>query len=367
MTACKKRSFPPNHYKSKSPLPSWRWWDYLFFSFSLLAIVIACFYWQIHASNHSFAKETNLDLVQMLTLYQQATQISPKQNQGITNILLLGSDQMNYRLNNSPLCDTMIIASINWQKNQVILLPLPRDLALPGSELKINALYALHSQRDPQQALEKTAQQLAELLQIHFDYQIIVTLDAVADFLTLIDGVQVEVANSFTDYQFPRTDIDINNVFDPALLYETVSFAAGWQYLNPEMALKFIRSRHAQGIEGSDYARSRRQQLIIKAVGDKVAQIILAELKQYQFTFLAKLYQFYQQHFASQLEFTESLSLLIRILAEKSMPTIINQNLLINQLASSANLVEVNGRNFYIKIVNLSGLQAEIKQKLALP
>lgn len=35
-------------------------------------------------------------------------------------------------------------------------------------------------------------------------------------------------------------------------------------------ALKFVRSRHALGIEGSDFARSRRQQLVIEGFRAKV-------------------------------------------------------------------------------------------------
>ena len=36
------------------------------------------------------------------------------------------------------------------------------------------------------------------------------------------------------------------------------------------LALKYIRSRHALGIEGSDFARSRRQQLVLEAVKNKI-------------------------------------------------------------------------------------------------
>ena len=34
-------------------------------------------------------------------------------------------------------------------------------------------------------------------------------------------------------------------------------------------ALRFVRSRHAEGDEGTDFARSQRQQLVMKAVKDK--------------------------------------------------------------------------------------------------
>lgn len=364
MMACKKRLSRQNHYLTEN---LWHWWDYLFFSLSLLLLVMAIFAWQFYSSNHSFSKEANVGLGQMLSLYQQATQITPKQNNGITNILLLGNDQLDYRPNTAPLCDTIMIASINWQKNQVNLLSLPRDLTLPGSDTKINALYALHYHQDKEEALVNTANQLGELLGLHFDYYLMVTMADVADFLSLIDGVEVEIVNSFTDDKFPRSDVDINKVFDPTILYETISFESGPQTLDPETAIKYMRSRHARGIEGSDYARSRRQQLVINAAASKVGQIVLSELKQYQFTFLAKLYLFYQQHFASQLEFSQTLSLIIHLLAEKKIPTIVNNNLTIGSNFSATNLVEVNNKFFQIKITNLAGLKSEVKQKLAIP
>ncbi len=36
------------------------------------------------------------------------------------------------------------------------------------------------------------------------------------------------------------------------------------------LALKFVRSRHAEGEEGSDFARNRRQQLVMNAVKNKI-------------------------------------------------------------------------------------------------
>jgi hypothetical protein len=40
--------------------------------------------------------------------------------------------------------------------------------------------------------------------------------------------------------------------------------------MNGSLALKYARSRHASGIEGSDFARARRQQLILSAVKEKL-------------------------------------------------------------------------------------------------
>ena len=42
--------------------------------------------------------------------------------------------------------------------------------------------------------------------------------------------------------------------------------------MNGETALKFVRSRHAEGDEGTDIAREARQQKVISAIKNKVLQ-----------------------------------------------------------------------------------------------
>jgi anionic cell wall polymer biosynthesis LytR-Cps2A-Psr (LCP) family protein len=43
--------------------------------------------------------------------------------------------------------------------------------------------------------------------------------------------------------------------------------------MDGELALKFVRSRHALGAEGSDFARSKRQEKVINAFKEKVFSI----------------------------------------------------------------------------------------------
>jgi anionic cell wall polymer biosynthesis LytR-Cps2A-Psr (LCP) family protein len=50
----------------------------------------------------------------------------------------------------------------------------------------------------------------------------------------------------------------------------TVTFNQGLQTMNGERALVFVRSRHAEGVEGSDIAREARQQLVLSGVIKKL-------------------------------------------------------------------------------------------------
>ena len=52
--------------------------------------------------------------------------------------------------------------------------------------------------------------------------------------------------------------------------YETVHFEEGVQTMDGDTALKYVRSRKGTNGEGTDFARSRRQQKVIMAIKDKV-------------------------------------------------------------------------------------------------
>jgi anionic cell wall polymer biosynthesis LytR-Cps2A-Psr (LCP) family protein len=55
--------------------------------------------------------------------------------------------------------------------------------------------------------------------------------------------------------------------------YEHLHFDAGSQHMDGETALKYVRSRHAFGPEGSDFSRSQRQEKVINAFKDKVFSV----------------------------------------------------------------------------------------------
>lgn len=57
---------------------------------------------------------------------------------------------------------------------------------------------------------------------------------------------------------------------DYSCRFESITFYEGWTHMDGRTALKFARSRHGNNGEGSDFARSKRQQKMILAVKDKV-------------------------------------------------------------------------------------------------
>ncbi len=178
------------------------------------------------------------------------------------NILVLGEGGEGH--DGPNLTDTMLLASLQPSTGRVALVSIPRDLwiTMPdGITAKINAANAFAEARNPGSGGEATVKVVSDLLDQPVDYYVRIDFSA---FKTLIDdvgGVTVNVDRPFTDYAYPT---DGN-------LYQTIHFDKGWQTMDGDTALKFARSRHSGSPgEGSDFARSARQQKILAALKEKI-------------------------------------------------------------------------------------------------
>ncbi len=177
------------------------------------------------------------------------------------NVLVLG---MPGKGKEGPyLTDTIILVSIKPSKGQTRIVSIPRDLVVPvsGQGLpKINKLNAIGEVNESGSGGTYTSQTISKALDTPIHYYIRIDFSGFKDFINDIGGIEIEVEKSFTDYTFPDEN------------YKTriVSFNQGKQTLDGERALQFVRSRHAAGSEGSDFARSKRQQKVLKAIQHKV-------------------------------------------------------------------------------------------------
>ena len=96
---------------------------------------------------------------------------------------------------------------------------------------------------------------------IGINYFVGVDFDAFKQAVDAVGGINIDVPAGFTDNQYPAGECDEGNCG-----YETVRFNAGVQHMNGATALIYARSRHGNNGQGSDFARSRRQQQIIVAL-----------------------------------------------------------------------------------------------------
>ena len=292
----------------------------------------------------------------------------PKQTDFRKNILILGVDSVANREGDPVLTDTIMVVSINFKTGKVSLLSFPRDLWSEKYLTKINALYVYGDQFYPGQPEKLTAEVVSELSGLPIHHTFVVSLDMVAQLIDTVGGVEVAIPESFTDSQFPRSDVPIDST-DPAILYETVTFEQGTEVLSSARALQYIRSRKSASEEqGTDLARSQRQQQVITALFKKITSpAVLTNNK-----VLGQLLLWYQTHFAGEMALSEAVAtaryLLPYILGRSQSIQVESYSLSVYPDTTAGVIEHPNPRlyqNNWVYIVrDLVALQAEIKTYL---
>ncbi len=185
---------------------------------------------------------------------------------GITNFLLLGirgegSDSPN-------LTDTIIFASYNQEKNTLSQIGIPRDLWVPSIRDKINTAYHYGQEATPGGGISLVEASIFEITGQQVNYTAIINFSFFKQVIDLIGGLDIYVSPGFVDKEFPIPGKE--NAIPISGRFETISFPEGVNHLDGERALKFVRSRHSPDNQGTDFARSKRQQQIISALKEKL-------------------------------------------------------------------------------------------------
>lgn len=190
---------------------------------------------------------------------------------GRTNILIMGKAGSTYA--GPDLTDTMILASISLTKPSIVLISIPRDLWIPEIRAKINSAYYWGNQPGGVGGIKLAASTAANVLGVPVHYGMVLDFSAFKDIINELDGITVNVERGFTDSLYPIEGKENDTCGGDPLYkcrYETIAFSAGLQKMDGNTALKFIRSRHAEGMEGTDIAREARQQKVISAIKNKI-------------------------------------------------------------------------------------------------
>ena len=247
------------------------------------------------------------------------------------NILLLGYGGGNH--DGTYLTDTIMVANMNLKDKKVVLVSIPRDIwvQVPTKtdpfHTKINAVYqmglfpknypdvdsSLLTKDNPSGLIKKVVENITGL---PIDAYFAVDFQGFIQTIDTLNGIDVEVKKSFTDYEYPiegkeeelcdkeeefkqiepflkpgyneedktklfqeKPELEefFNNITDDPekafpCRYETLTFDKGTVHMDGETALKFARSRHSEE-DGGDYNRAHRQQQVLSAVKDKVLRI----------------------------------------------------------------------------------------------
>lgn len=160
-------------------------------------------------------------------------------------ILLVGTDQNAVRKarGETPLTDSMIVASLNAAHTRMVMISVPRDtvrVPLPDGTIwqgKLNALYQA-------KGIGVLRDTLGKLLGATIDRTILIEMDDLPRIVDAFGGVDVTVAKAIDD---PSIGLHIS---------------AGPHHLNGATALLYARSRHTT----NDFERAARQQQILRAL-----------------------------------------------------------------------------------------------------
>ncbi|MBI2621145.1 MAG: LCP family protein [Candidatus Levybacteria bacterium] len=208
-----------------------------------------------------------------------------KADKDTINILLLGIAGGKHEGPN--LSDTIIFASLNTKESKVTLVSLPRDIWSSDIDSKVNTAYARGEAKRDGGGLILAKSVISKITGQPIDYAIVVDFSGFVNAVDLIGGLDVNVENSFDDFEYPiagREDDPCDNKPEDLeklatassqleafpCRYEHIHFDKGITHMDGETSLKFVRSRHAKGGEGTDFSRSQRQEKVIRAFMDKV-------------------------------------------------------------------------------------------------
>ncbi len=193
------------------------------------------------------------------------------------NVLILGIPGGNH--DGPLLSDSMIVLNYDFSKKRAVTIGIPRDVWSPTLQDKLNSAYAYGEAKKPGGGLTLAKAEVGSVVGIPIQYVIVMNFNEFKDVVDYFGGVNIDVKTAFVDKKFPiegKENDECNGDEEFGCRYQTVKFGKGLQHMNGDTALKFVRSRNAIGKEGSDFARSLRQQLIIDAVKQKVLKKTLS-------------------------------------------------------------------------------------------
>ncbi len=187
-----------------------------------------------------------------------------------TNILILGVPGSTFE--GPELTDTIIVLNYNFDKNRAVLFGIPRDIWSNTLKDKINSAYVYGEAVKKGGGLILAKAEVGSIIGLPIQYGVVVDFDDYKRIVDYLGGINIEIEQSFVDKKYPikgKEDDDCLGDEEFKCRYETVKFKKGLNEMNGELALKFIRSRNAIGSEGNDFARIKRQQLVINSIQSK--------------------------------------------------------------------------------------------------
>jgi LCP family protein required for cell wall assembly len=186
---------------------------------------------------------------------------SNKEDVWDVDVLILGRG---WRGNSAPdLTDSIILGHYNKEKNSFSSLSIPRDLLVQSDKLgrvKINELYSSTKKTLWEDAaMNHLMEMVSQITGRDVRMYVLIDFTWFQKLIDAVGGIDIDVPERLYDSEYPTANWG----------YTIVNIPAGLQHFDWDKALKYARSRHTT----SDFDRSRRQQLVIHALREKMLSL----------------------------------------------------------------------------------------------
>lgn len=184
----------------------------------------------------------------------------------VVNILFIGQDARPGE--ERARADSIIVCSINSRTNEITLVSLMRDMyvPIPGySANRINAAYKFGGMELLDSVIEQD-------FGITIDGNVAVDFQSFIEAMSYVGNLDIELTAQEARYLNRNAENFANDAgYEP----EEWNLTEGVNSLTPEQSLAYARIRH---IGNSDYERTERQRLVLRAAFDKMNELPLPEL-----------------------------------------------------------------------------------------
>jgi polyisoprenyl-teichoic acid--peptidoglycan teichoic acid transferase len=188
---------------------------------------------------------------------------APQAQEGRVNVLLLGMRGANMP-GGGLLADSIIVASFDTINKKVAMISVPRDLyvQIPGTSErgKINSVYSHWESNGQGQGISKMEEMLQTITGLKIDHAVVINFAGFQKLIDAVGGVDVKMPKGFAETQQFVEGNECGGSF---------TLPIGTNHLNGEKALCYARAR----VQTNDFDRSKRQQVILKALKDKMISL----------------------------------------------------------------------------------------------
>lgn len=178
------------------------------------------------------------------------------------NVLILGLDQRSE--DQFWRTDTLMVAAIDWEKHQVGLLSVPRDLYvdIPGvGKDRINTADEYGTEDHyPGGGPALISAVLSNTLGIRTQNYVRIKMPALADVIDAMGGITITLDVPLHDYAPDEESLTH---------YAEISMPAGPNHLDGQAVLRYVRARYMT----NDFDRTRRQQQLLWAIRQRLLEL----------------------------------------------------------------------------------------------